>query len=47
MREYVMRMVKCGIPMKTAIKIYQDFKSRHKLAALKEYIEYVEALNDG
>lgn len=47
MREYVMRMVDCGIPMKTAIKIYQDFKARNKLAALKSYIEYVEAISDG
>lgn len=47
MREYVMRMVDCGIPMQTAIKIYQDFKARHKLSALKSYIEYVEALNNG
>ena len=47
MREYVMRMVDCGIPMKTAIKIYQDFKARHRLAALRKYIEYVEEINRG
>ena len=47
MREYVLRMTRCGIPMKTAIKIYKDFKARKKLAALRQYIEYVEALNNG
>ena len=46
MREYVIRMHQCGIPLRTAIKIYADFKSRHKLAALKKYIEYVEAINN-
>ena len=47
MREYIDRMRSCGIPLKTAIKIYKDFKARHKLAALKSYIEYVEDLNHG
>ena len=45
MREYVMRMHECGIPIRTAIKIYADFKARHRLAALRRYIEYVEELN--
>ena len=47
MRDYVLRMTKCGIPLKTAIKIYQDFKARGKLAKLRTYIEYVEAINVG
>ncbi len=47
MREYVMRMHQCGITLKTAVKIYQDFKARHELAALRRYIEYVEGLNNG
>ena len=47
MREYVTRMHRCGIPLKTAIKIYQDFKARHRLSALRKYIEYVEAMTDG
>ena len=47
MREYIVRMVGCGIPMKTAIKIYRDFKARRKLGALKKYIEYVEAMSRG
>lgn len=47
MREYIDRMRSCGIPLKTAIKIYKDFKARKKLAALRKYIEYVEAISDG
>lgn len=47
MREYVMRMHNCGIPIRTAVKIYADFKARHKLVALRKYIEYVEAISGG
>lgn len=47
MREYVMRMHQCGIPLRTAVKIYKDFKARHKLTALRKYIEYVEAISNG
>ena len=35
MRVYLMRMVECGIPRRTAIKVYRDFKARDKLPALK------------
>ena len=45
MREYVMRMHECGIPVRTAVKVYKDFKARHKLSALRRYIEYLEAMN--
>ena len=47
MREYIVRMVGCGIPMKTAIKIYRDCKARGKLAALRKYIAYVEEMGRG
>ena len=47
MRVYLMRMVECGIPRRTAIKVYRDFKARDKLPALKNYIERVEALYNG
>lgn len=47
MREYVIRMTACGIPIQTAVKIYTDFKKRHKLRALDKYIEYVEAIQHG
>ena len=47
MREYVARMTACGIPMRTAVKIYADFKKRHKLKALDKYIAYVEAIQHG
>lgn len=33
MREYVQRMTACGIPMRTAVKIYADFKKRHERRA--------------
>ena len=45
MRDYVLRMTACGIPMRTAIKIYSDFKRRRKLRALDKYICYVEGIN--
>ena len=45
MREYVLRMVACGIPLKTAVKIYSDFKHRRKLRELDKYICYVEGIN--
>ena len=45
MREYVMRMHSCGIPLRTAVKIYADFKTRRKLVALRKYIEYLEGMN--
>lgn len=44
-RGYVMRMHKCGIPLRTAVKIYDDFKRRGKLESLTQYIDYVEAIN--
>lgn len=47
MHGYVMRMHKCGIPMITAFKIYEDFRQRGKLDALEKYIAYVEAINHG
>lgn len=47
MREYVLRMTACGIPMQTAVKVYADFKRRRKLRALDKYIAYVEAIQHG
>ena len=45
MREYVTRMHNCGIPVRTAVKIYADFRDRRRLAALRKYIEYLEGMN--
>lgn len=47
MREYVERMSACGIPTRTAVKIYRDFRDRRRLSALRRYIEYVEGMASG
>lgn len=38
MREFIERMVRCGIPEKTAQCIYMDFVLQHKWKALMAYI---------
>ena len=47
MRDYILRMTACEIPVATAIKIYADFKRRGKLVSLKKYIKCVEAIQSG
>lgn len=43
MREMIGRMVRCGIPEATAVKVYEDFARRGRLDALLTYIEVQEA----
>lgn len=45
MREYVLRMAHIGIPLRTAVKIYNDCRTRDKLNELRNCIEYVEGIN--
>lgn len=47
MRERMLRMADCGIPMSTAIKVCTDFWQRGKLLELDKYIEQVEAIQLG
>lgn len=43
----ISRMIRCGIPKRTAVKIYEDFVSRGKLADLETYIRVIEVECDG
>lgn len=42
MREFVARLIKCGIPRMTALCICNYFKRRHQIDELKHYIDAVE-----
>ena len=46
-REYLQRMAACGIPQRTAIRIYQDYRRRRRLKELDRYIQTVEAIQNG
>ena len=47
MSDYVTRMMACGVPVRTAVKVYVDFKRRGKLEDLSGYISYVEEVVNG
>lgn len=42
--EYIDRLIRCGIPHKTAVRIYRDFIVRDAMPALIAYLHYVERL---
>jgi hypothetical protein len=41
-RDFVARLIKCGIPRMTAVCICNYFKRRHQIDELKHYIDAVE-----
>lgn len=42
MREYVARLIDCGIPRQVAVCVCQDFKRRGSLISLGQYVDAVE-----
>lgn len=42
MREYVARLIACGIPRQVAVCVCADFKRRGKMAELARYVDAVE-----
>lgn len=42
MREYVARLIDCGIPRQVAVCVCNDFKRRGKLSQLNHYVKEVE-----
>lgn len=43
MRDYIARLIKCGIPRVTAVCICNYFKKRHQLVELAHYVDAVES----
>lgn len=40
--DLIERLIRCGIPERTAFSVYADFKHRNRWEALIEYIETEE-----